>query len=1433
MEEKNINTKYLLLNTLHNKLDFLSQNNENSFQSENKIKNEYSENNILIKYIQDPNILFQDKSYFINCINELNSFLDNNETIIFPFLDICQKLVKAYIQYDLDEEKIEEYKYMHIFEKLVKNSFISKENLFPIYSFFSGIFSDVMTLKENDTRLKKLIKIIDLWQIFYTFIKNEIDINQKEKINEYSQSSICFLGGSLTFYMREEISPEKNIIEIEIDFLKNEYFDLIQEENSFLKINNNILIRYKDIQNYIKEKVYSLTIIIESKTISINFNYSNNSKDDLKKNDNNDKIKTFSKQVKLPAIREIIFLDNFYGEVKLIKIILKKIINKNKSDFIFENVYKPFPSTNSGFLPKDIEPSTKEKDSVKKKNKYNNIFLKITNKNFTKVNYVNYGDNKFNIVDYFGGVEQLLPFIYIIQKLFINDDIKKINNESKNKICFIFLEKVSLGFFNCILYKKYNSIIIKKYFLFVYSIILEIVKTYNDHNKNDILENNKDQKEYNIREILTNGFIFKNLNKFKQNEFLINFYIKIINSFGDTSYEETIKDLVQNVLVSEKKEYPFTDADIEDFIKLFYLLPERTYSQMYLKLMKKLFIYNRMWSRKELFFNDKSNKNNSDLNAVKYKQMHYYTKSFQQPILYPILEIEKYYPEFSKFKLEKLYKNPLEKILNYDFSLSQDENGKYINNIISTYIEKNLKKLKNQEKCCLVKNTHHIKGSLSIIEMDYNGNDCFELFFFSSQTQSTDPTCNIPLNSNGSNQRNICYGSTFPCPKKDYGNIYNIKSKDIMFILIREYYHRVSAIEIFTSNNKSYFFNFNKFFINDKSKNLNQTLKTISLYFNKIKINIEKQDKKILLGYYNQDYEQYLYPLFSEDINVWEKKNICYSNYDKIIIINLLSNRSFKDIYQYPVFPMFYNHIGLKERDMNTHIGLLGINEESIKRKNLILESYNTNLDEKKYDNEDEEVCLFNTYYSNPIYICNYLLRIFPYSFLSIEFQGEGFDDPNRLFYSLPKTMQNTLANKSDYREMIPELYYMSEIFQNYNGLEFKKISTGENIDDVIFSNILNNIDNNNYENCKNLEKYKFLSDIRESLEKEKKINQWIDLIFGVDQKENENHQIYFEYQSHINYENNSELFNNSLSLQSVDFGLIPFQLFHEKFPNSYNYMQYFYQLKSENITRFENEHMVDINPRQCFVCKGRNFISPKYLEIIKDINTSSNNESIMDEEIVQNLNKSKESEKKIYEFVGDVFGMVKIFSQRIVKKEENNDKGKIYKNYILYKDKFKKIRSKRASVYTKGIKEEDLNGNNNLTILSDHHKQIKYIDYNPRLNLFLTYALDGFINIYTFPSIKLVRVLKIDIYYEKDNYLKKVILISNPFPMIFCYNENKMFVFNINGELIRSKKIEHGTEFIPCIDKDLGLIRDHIEMRRRIYQNNTALSTNLYFPMI
>ena len=49
----------------------------------------------------------------------------------------------------------------------------------------------------------------------------------------------------------------------------------------------------------------------------------------------------------------------------------------------------------------------------------------------------------------------------------------------------------------------------------------------------------------------------------------------------------------------------------------------------------------------------------------------------------------------------------------------------------------------------------------------------------------------------------------FHCLKKELNRKLLIKAKDIKFILIRNYYRRTSALEIFTyKSNKSYYFNF-------------------------------------------------------------------------------------------------------------------------------------------------------------------------------------------------------------------------------------------------------------------------------------------------------------------------------------------------------------------------------------------------------------------------------------------------------------------------------------------------------------------------------------------------------------------------------------------------------------------------------------------------
>ena len=198
--------------------------------------------------------------------------------------------------------------------------------------------------------------------------------------------------------------------------------------------------------------------------------------------------------------------------------------------------------------------------------------------------------------------------------------------------------------------------------------------------------------------------------------------------------------------------------------------------------------------------------------------------------------------------------------------------------------------------------------------------------------------------------------------------------------------------------------------------------------------------------------------------------------FDIIMIINLISNRSYNDLYQYPVFPLlyFYNKkTGYSvNRNPKEHIGFQEITENSKIRKDLFLKVYKETVNEIKENTENNsenniDLHCFNTHYSNSIYTSNFLLRLFPYSFSSIELQGNGFDDPNRLFYSIDETFNNIATQKSDLRELIPEFFYLPEMFMNLNSINFHKRANGELVDDVIMPKNSSNkryISNNNDE---------------------------------------------------------------------------------------------------------------------------------------------------------------------------------------------------------------------------------------------------------------------------------------------------------------------------------------------------------------------------------
>ena len=875
--------------------------------------------------------------------------------------------------------------------------------------------------------------------------------------------------------------------------------------------------------------------------------------------------------------------------------------------------------------------------------------------------------------------------------------------------------------------------------------------------------------------------------------------------------------------------------DIKDQVELsIFNNQKKSFNQLYKQYMKKLFVFNNFWSKKNVFYNIQKTKD------IKYKQINYYTKNFQLPFFYPILEIKKYFPKFSKLR-DGIFEGNDKNILNYDFELKISDKATEVVNILTNTNNSN----DINEKCCLVKNTHHVKGTLFLKKNNKNNNNKdFKLVFHSQLNENEKCNKNIynieKAKQNKNNPRDyLCYGSVFICPSKELDRKIIIKSKDILFLLYRIYFHRISAIEIFTIN-KSYYFNFHNYFDNNNIKKnpiLNE-FRTSGL-FKEIKTKKEK------IGLYNIRYESFLFPLFKDDINIWDKKIKYLSNYDLIILINLFSNRSFRDVYKYPIFPTLYNSINLK-RNMEQQIGFQELTNDSKDRKNTII----TNYDDKEND-DDEEQFLFNIHYSNPAFLFNYLLRVLPYSFLAIEFQGDDFDNANRLFFSIEKTLKGTLSIKSDLREMIPEFFYMIELFYNKNNILFENLYDGSKIDYVEINPkdyLITKTEKEKRENFAN-----FISEMRHILEKEKNINKWIDLIFGTKQK----YSLY-EGRQYKNYENYSEVvFKNDLNkinsfyaMQYADFGLLPYQLFNKEFPSNNFKNSNKSDLNNFNLELFEEEHINEINsPLDCFICKGSNLLNNNYIQIIDEKEQINNLEyfdfpnkysqkldiDLFNKHIFKNLfgfyekklNKQSRSGLVNYFFVGDIFGTLFIYSLLKSKKDKNEyDENIELEPFDIENEDFIKV-SKKKYIYNKTNKKRiiiPIMRNNKpifefelklIKTLYNHSKEIKYIDFNPRLNLLLSYSLDNFINIYIFPKLKLINVIDTILFKQKNdlNYFDKVVLISYPFPMIICYNKEYIYLLSINGEIIKNEKLEENHIIFFCIDKNLGLTEDKIQI--------------------
>ena len=185
----------------------------------------------------------------------------------------------------------------------------------------------------------------------------------------------------------------------------------------------------------------------------------------------------------------------------------------------------------------------------------------------------------------------------------------------------------------------------------------------------------------------------------------------------------------------------------------------------------------------------------------------------------------------------------------------------------------------------------------------------------------------------------------------------------------------------------------------------------------------------------------------------------------------------------------------------------------------------------------------YRSHYSNPTYVSHFLVRLFPFSFVSIEIQGDKFDDPNRLFQSLDKTYESCMTLKDDVRELIPEFYCLPEMFLNKNNLNL----TQDLLDEKGESIVVNDVELPPW--AKN-SPYTFVAEMRNNLEKDNiKINKWIDLIFGTYQrgeKAEEVHNIFQAqtYDRMVRIDTIKDLDMRDSMMRLVEVGVTPSQIF-------------------------------------------------------------------------------------------------------------------------------------------------------------------------------------------------------------------------------------------------------------------------------------------------
>ena len=461
-------------------------------------------------------------------------------------------------------------------------------------------------------------------------------------------------------------------------------------------------------------------------------------------------------------------------------------------------------------------------------------------------------------------------------------------------------------------------------------------------------------------------------------------------------------------------------------------------------------------------------------------------------------------------------------------------------------------------------------------------------------------------------------------------------------------------------------------------------------------------------------------------------------------------------------------------------------------------------------------------------------MRVFPFTQIAIELQGSKFDHAERLFLSVEDSFTYSITQKTDVRELIPEFFYLPEIFLNINDLNMGALENGQKVNDILVP-----CQNNPYEFVETMKT------ILESDEISNVIQNWIDLIFGSKSKgkEAENAKNVFTEESYQENLDITKAPDKEATLRKVEFGLIPSQVMSKDCGKrdkkeellkgkeitdptavlvnyeckSIKEQGIFYKYKDLDISVL---YGVEIAPDRIMLVLSNNFI------VEKKINLSSFTKEFTDEIIttspmLENTNKmvdyytnNSQINKAIVFLIklkilivgGYYDGKINLYfpedktrvhelipfesefpvtSLSVGSDEEYLFVGNSIGNVVVYKINY------------------DVNNWKVIKNLKDQRSPISHIYSNGDLNLWLSTSIDGYINLYTLPLCKLARTIKIST--KKCSY---AFLSSSPLPSIVAINDetnnSEISVYSINGKFISKNQLYFQLNN-PIIIKDLN----------------------------